>query len=142
MNSQKIAIELGEEKLAALLANKTQELSLAAADPHNINAVIEIQGNLEKPSEQELLAVDDWQEKLPAFQQIEDGSIVVRIGQLLIDGKEAVLYVNNSQKLVGSVQKLTTPLGLLRLDSVNQQCKIIQVIEYKILFNTRPLPIM
>lgn len=106
--------------------------------------ILEIQGELNLPSarsDQELYTKDGHHD-------------AITFGKLELQGKEAVLYVGKSQRLIGKVVTLDPPLGLLKFpaqdpsledgQSFKGEAKVIltDIIEKKIIFSHRPLPIM
>lgn len=101
------------------------------------NTLLEIQGDLQFPSEP---PSNDEDER---FSEYEEEN-VVRFGVLSFDSeyKKATLYVGEKQRLLGSVVKLETPLGLLKFDHETNRVELEDVINYKVIFKERPLPIM
>ena len=130
-------------------------------------ALIEIQGDLslprEKPigltaKEEELFQNVPLPEILQSIHTVDDAAKesveVVKFGRLEIDDtlKRATLFVSTTQRLIGNVEKIDPPLGLLKIytpaqtdpnSHTNQaQCELADVLTTKILFKQRPLPIM
>ncbi|OUM51440.1 hypothetical protein BVG19_g539 [[Candida] boidinii] len=75
----------------------------------------------------------------------------VRFGKLELDadGQNATLFISTSQRLVGKVETLDPPLGVLRINKNRQESElnpipseIVDVITKKVVFRFRPLPIM
>lgn len=105
--------------------------------------ILEIQGELNLPSAR---SDNDL--------YVQDGCHdAIRFGILELQGKEAVLYVGKSQRLLGKVVTLDPPLGLLKFpkqdpsledesDDNSQKVVLTDIIEKKIVFSHRPLPIM
>lgn len=102
--------------------------------------IIEIQGELNVPQhesadgEAEFISVDSIYE-------------AVKYGKLTFsekDSSKVTLYIGKSQRLLGSVVKLEKPLGILRVLSAenNNEVQMVDIIEKKLLFKERPLPIM
>lgn len=96
--------------------------------------VLEIQGDLEIP----LVPHDD--ERFIKHH----GTDIVRFGLLSIneEKKTATLFVGRKQRLLGSLVKLDTPLGLLKFDRESGTVEMQDIFTYKIIFKDRPLPIM
>lgn len=139
-------------------------------------ALVEIQGELsiprEKPaglsvSEQELFT------RVPLPAVYRDGSgtgeadvedvDAVKFGRLELDDslKTATLFISTTQRLVGTVEKIDPPLGVLRVvhstntdtdpddpgasdtaSSGGKKCEVLDIVSTKIVFRHRPLPIM
>lgn len=96
--------------------------------------IVEIQGTLELPSE---ISKDN-----ELYRSI-DGYDTVHFGNLSIESKEkAILFVGKKQRLLGKVVKLNPPLGLLKFNDNGSNVELLDVIEYKVIFSDRPLPIM
>ncbi|KAG7884710.1 hypothetical protein KL938_001837 [Ogataea parapolymorpha] len=69
----------------------------------------------------------------------------VKFGRLEIekDMKRATLYISTSQRLVGTVETIDPPLGLLKTDiDESGKCEFVDVIRKKVVFKLRPLPII
>ncbi|EGV60374.1 hypothetical protein PSN45_001864 [Yamadazyma tenuis] len=103
-------------------------------------SLLEIQGVLNVPKEKsaglEYITVDDIHE-------------AVKFGKLRFDEKDkskVTLLIGNSQRLVGTMANLDTPLGLLKIpcneDGSQSQIDMVDIIRKKIIFKHRPLPIM
>lgn len=81
---------------------------------------------------------------------------MVKFGHLEIDNssKKATLFISTTQRLIGTIEKIDPPLGILKvtknnnnnnsnnINNTNQSCEIIDIIKNKIIFKNRPLPIM
>lgn len=113
-------------------------------------AMIEIQGELNMPNEkpQGLSLEEDKLFKkynLPPFLSNEEPIDVVKIGRVEIeeDFNKVTLFISTTQRLVGKIVKLDPPLALLKLaKSDNQPCEMMDLITSKMIFSSRPLPIM
>lgn len=111
-------------------------------------AMIEIQGELSIPHDiplgyenSGLFQTFDIPENLSS----EERSMpCVKIGRLDFEGDKVTMFVSTTQRLIGKIVKLDPPLGLLKLaaDADGQQCQIVDIISAKIIFSSRPLPIM
>lgn len=96
--------------------------------------IVEIQGSLELPSE-----IDRDSELYKSV----DGHDTIHFGNLSIeDNNKAILFVGKKQRLLGKVVKLNPPLGLLKFNDNGSNVELLDVIEYKVIFSDRPLPIM
>lgn len=122
--------------------------------------LIEIQGDLSLPkfkpdglneNEEKLFEERKYPELLKSGAKDMDPVDAVKFGRLEIDPsfKKATLFISTTQRLIGTVEKVDPPLGVLKIDhSVDQDntntdhCEIIDVIKTKIIFKQRPLPIM
>ncbi|ODV95680.1 hypothetical protein PACTADRAFT_50368 [Pachysolen tannophilus NRRL Y-2460] len=111
-------------------------------------AILEIQGVLNLPT------------KLNSTHQLLDDTAIdsdlvrqaIKFGDLqLEDNNKATLYIGKSQRLVGTVESIDPPLGVLKFsnhvendENKNSSSKIemIEIVDKKIVFRTRPLPIM
>ncbi|KAG0682816.1 hypothetical protein C6P40_000958 [Pichia californica] len=120
--------------------------------------IIEIQGDLslpkDKPSglnEKEIQLFNQF--NLPSFLSDSNDPVdMVKFGRLEIDDslKRATLFISTTQRLIGSIEKIDPPLGLLKVSSSNdldhnkseKNCQMIDIINTKIIFKNRPLPIM
>ena len=122
---------------------------VAAADSLNQKAplistplglcMLEIQGHLNLPH----VALDHTHDAVI----VDNGHQAVRFGRLEFDDTNAskvVLYIGNSQRLLGSIVDLATPLGVLRIptNGDNHQAHMVDVIKKKLIFKERPLPVM
>jgi chromosome transmission fidelity protein 8 len=139
--------------------------------------LIEIQGNLSLPKfkpqglnskEQELFTKTEIPQLLKSIHynnikkqqnddnndedEDEDEVDSVKFGRLEIDQsfKRATLFISTTQRLVGTIEKIDPPLGLLKIDhsmsndnnNNNEKCEMLDIINTKIIFKQRPLPIM
>ncbi|ODV63567.1 Ctf8p ASCRUDRAFT_23115, partial [Ascoidea rubescens DSM 1968] len=127
--------------------------------------VIEIQGELNYPTRFPIDVDDDrgdenntedeerYIEEVIGNEYIADAKLkqAIRIGRLEIDEHfmKCILYIGKSQRLIGSIEKLENPIGLLKFprifndkDYQNKKIEIIDIVNYKIIFKNRPLPIM
>ncbi|KAL3229157.1 Chromosome transmission fidelity protein 8 [Nakaseomyces bracarensis] len=96
--------------------------------------IVEIQGSLELPSD-----IDSSSELYKSV----DGHDTVQFGNLTLeDNNKAILFVGKKQRLLGKVVKLNPPVGLLKFNDNGQNVELLDIIEYKVLFSDRPLPIM
>lgn len=108
--------------------------------------IIEIQGELNVPllppsSE----GIDP--EFLELFAKVNNMEIAVKFGALEFDERDpskVVMFVGKSQRLLGTVETLREPLGVLKVpnEKVNDSMEIVDIIKKKIIFRQRPLPIM
>ncbi|SCV01652.1 LAME_0G17612g1_1 [Lachancea meyersii CBS 8951] len=101
------------------------------------NTLLEIQGELEFPT---VPPVNDVDNKFSIY----NNKNIVRFGLLQVEpgSKKATMLVGEKQRLLGSVVKLDSPLGLLKFDHSTGTVDLQDVIRYKIIFKDRPLPIM
>ena len=126
--------------------------------------LLEIQGELNLPIEfpQGQPKTDEDREYLNNFITINEIHHAVKFGNLVFDEKDnskVTLYVGKSQRLLGNVVKLSTPLAVLKIplknedemmidndDNANQQeeelIKLMDIVKAKVIFKQRPLPIM
>lgn len=111
----------------------------------NGNALLEIQGELVTP-ETKPQFFDNPEEELRYVKLEGEDGYKVKVGSLQIEKDSAVLYIGKNQRLIGSVKKLSPPLGLLKLDKAHKEqdrsVRMVDVIKYKVIFTGRPLPIM
>lgn len=110
-------------------------------------SIIEIQGELNLP----VAAPTDPEGMDPdyvsSFARVDDLHDAIRFGRMDFDEKDAskvVLYIGKSQRLLGTVETLREPLGVLRVpkETSGETMQLVDVIEKKIIFRQRPLPIM
>ncbi|ODV86409.1 hypothetical protein CANARDRAFT_6884 [[Candida] arabinofermentans NRRL YB-2248] len=119
------------------------------------STILEIQGELNLPqSKPENLTPEEEElfikSRVPKLLNTTDEVVrdAVRFGRLELEPgfKKATLFISNSQRLVGSVEKVDPPLGVLRIvkDDNNglEECQVVDVISHKVVFRLRPLPIM
>lgn len=125
--------------------------------------LIEIQGDLSLPKSkpQGLSEKEEslfFKKEIPRlFQSLHELSShndevvdAVKFGKLEIDNslKHATLFISTTQRLVGTIEKIDPPLGLLKIDHATEdddsedQCEMLDIIYNKIIFKQRPLPIM
>ncbi|CEP60968.1 Ctf8p LALA0_S02e03774g [Lachancea lanzarotensis] len=125
--------EVNVSKLRALFQN---DGNVTVTTPLG-NTLLEIQGDLEFPL---VPPANDADNKFSIYNN-ED---IVRFGLLQVDSdsKKATMLVGEKQRLLGSVVKLDSPLGLLKFDHLTGSVDLQDVIRYKIIFKDRPLPIM
>lgn len=138
-----------------------QSLNSKSDDPSVISTplgltLIEIQGDLILPS-QKPLHLSTEEEKL--FKQIEFPDLLtrendsketldsVKFGSLELDlkTKSATLFISTTQRLIGKIEKIDPPLGILKINhnnDTNDTCEMVDLIQNKIIFKQRPLPIM
>lgn len=102
------------------------------------NTMLEIQGDLDIPA-----TPPEKEDEFKRF-STQEGENIVRFGLLSIsdDQKLATLFVGRKQRLLGQVQKLETPLGLLKFNKEQGTVEMQDIFQYKIIFKDRPLPIM
>lgn len=120
--------------------------------------LIEIQGDLSVPLEKPH-GLSEKEETLfekreipPVFSDgTETGPVdVVRFGRLEIDDTmtKATLFVSSTQRLIGTIEKIDPPLGVLKVvhphgdDASETHCEVVDVVRRKAVFRHRPLPIM
>ncbi|SCU80802.1 LANO_0B01200g1_1 [Lachancea nothofagi CBS 11611] len=127
------SVEISVSKLKILFEN---EGNVSVTTPLG-NTLLEIQGELEFPL---TLPTNDVNKKFGKF----NDEHIVRFGLLQVDeaSKKATMLVGEKQRLLGSVVKLETPLGLLKFDQSTGSVDLQDIIRYKIIFKDRPLPIM
>lgn len=158
----------------------TSDYSTIVSTPLGLT-LIEIQGELSIPREKPI-GLNESEQKLfdtIALPEIFTNNInnnkdgidnndhddyldVVKFGKLEIDEsmKKATLFISTTQRLIGTIEKIDPPLGLLKIDHENtpssggnitndttnttttKSCQMLDVIETKIIFKNRPLPIM
>lgn len=105
-------------------------------------ALLEIQGTLNLPTkvgdDHNLISIDDIN------QLIKFGSIEIENGKL-------TLFIGTSQRLIGKVEKIDPPFGLLEFPELEEgsdpgiegaKVEMINIIDKKVVFRNRPLPIM
>ncbi|KTB11812.1 Chromosome transmission fidelity protein 8 [Nakaseomyces glabratus] len=131
------SVDINYDKLKELLAKDSSTDGGSATPANTIETplgtiMVEIQGSLELPT-----SIDEDSELSKKF----DGVDAVKFGSLNIEDKKAVLYVGKKQRLLGKVVKLSTPLGILKFNE-GKNVEMLDIIEYKVIFSDRPLPIM
>lgn len=118
-------------------------------------SILEIQGelNLPKsvPEDDEIASGGDY---VSNFATIDSIYHAVKFGRLDFDANDhtkVTLFIGKSQRLLGNLVDLDTPLGVLRITRSYQlaesnrddnQLKMVDIIRKKIIFKQRPLPIM
>lgn len=99
--------------------------------------MLEIQGQLNLPH----VALDHTHDTVDV-----DGHQAVRFGRLQFDDEQpskVVLYIGNSQRLMGLVVDLPVPLGVVRIPTGGEQlAEMVDIVRKKLLFKERPLPVM
>lgn len=112
-------------------------------------SILEIQGELNLPTGAPTNTQGLDPEYVGNFAKVDDIYDAVRFGRIefdVRDPKKVVLYLGKSQRLLGSVETLPKPLGVLRVptgaNEEDESMKFIDVIYKKLLFKQRPLPIM
>lgn len=98
--------------------------------------VLDIQGVMNLPKEKTSDA---------EYIKVQDIHDAVRFGRLSFDARDntkVTLIIGNSQRLVGSIVTLDTPLGLLKVPTSEGDINMVDIIHKKIVFKHRPLPIM
>lgn len=121
--------------------------------------LLEIQGELNLPLQYpkgKPQTPEDF-EYLNNFITINDIYHAVKFGNLVFDphdDKKVTLFIGKSQRLLGNIVKLQTPLAILRIptnrngddddDMVDdkEDIKIVDIVKAKLIFKQRPLPIM
>mmetsp|Transcript_2951 Transcript_2951/g.3283 ORF Transcript_2951/g.3283 Transcript_2951/m.3283 type:complete len:163 (-) Transcript_2951:67-555(-) len=124
-------------------------------------SILEIQGELNLPQSFPQPNENHKSEYLENFVRVNDVYEAVKFGRLEFDPKNqsnVTLYIGKSQRLLGSMVDLETPLAVLRIKTdttdnkdtedgaleVNRDdsIKIVDIVRKKIIFKQRPLPIM
>ncbi|CAR26381.1 ZYRO0B08382p [Zygosaccharomyces rouxii] len=125
------SVNVSKRQLQALL--QSDQLQTSVSTPLG-NMMLEIQGDLEAPQQ--------WHED-PRF-SMDGEHPLVRWGLLHIDTSRnnATLFVGRKQRLLGSLVKLDTPLGLIKFNQQDGTVDMQDIFYYKVLFKSRPLPIM
>lgn len=119
-------------------------------------AVLEIQGELNLPLDYPTgkpQTPEDF-EYLNNFITVDDIYHAVKFGNLVFDpndDKKVTLFIGKSQRLLGSIVKLQTPLAVMKvpinrdendMDDDKDVIKIVDIVKAKLIFKQRPLPIM
>lgn len=138
----------------ALATDKLEE-SLRGESPSLVMtpmglAMVEIQGELNVPHTKPVgLAPEEEAlfktHQLPPFLRADGPVDTVKIGHVDLDipAMSATLFVSTTQRLVGKIVKLDPPLGVLRLGKdESDPCEMVDVVKTKLIFSSRPLPIM
>lgn len=106
--------------------------------------VLEIQGELNLPPKAPEDGVDPVY--LANFATVDKIYHAVRFGRMEFDAKDpskVVLFIGNSQRLLGAVETLREPLGILRVSTNDEKSmKFMDIIHKRVIFKQRPLPIM
>lgn len=122
-------------------------------------SILEIQGELNLPQTFPKPGETHKPDYLENFATVNDIYEAVKFGKLEFDPKNksnVTLYIGKSQRLLGSMVDLETPLAVLRVptDENNNEeegdthteekegIKIVDIIKKKLIFKHRPLPIM
>lgn len=136
-------------------ADALKLLSDASGSPFVVStpfglSILEIQGQLLLPPSvpQTELAVDPEQRK--TFVKVDDIRDAVHFGNLSFDENDpnkVILFIGTSQRLIGAIETLPQPLGVLRMTTGNDnadlaKARIVDIIYKKLIFKHRPLPIM
>ncbi|SCU78817.1 LADA_0A07844g1_1 [Lachancea dasiensis] len=127
------SVEISVSQLKSLFEN-----SETVSIPTRLgNTLLEIQGELEYPL---VPPANDVGKKFG----VHNNENIVQFGLLQLEegSTQATMLVGEKQRLLGSVVKLETPLGLLKFEHSTGLVKLQDVIRYKITFKDRPLPIM
>lgn len=124
-------------------------------------SILEIQGELNLPQSFPQANENHKPEYLENFARVNDVYEAVKFGRLEFDPKNqsnVTLYIGKSQRLLGSMVNLETPLAVLRIktetsndedteygsseENKDESIKIVDIVKKKIIFKQRPLPIM
>lgn len=123
-------------------------------------SILEIQGELNLPQSFPQANENHKPEYLENFARVNDINEAVKFGRLEFDPKNqsnVTLYIGKSQRLLGSMVNLETPLAVLRIktetnnedteqgsleENKDESIKIVDIVKKKIIFKQRPLPIM
>lgn len=67
-----------------------------------------------------------------------------KVGEIsFTDTNEALLLVGKHQLLRGKILKLPSPLAVLKIDpSARKDIPVVGIVEYRLLFNNRPEPVL
>ncbi|KAK6464544.1 chromosome transmission fidelity protein 8 [Scheffersomyces coipomensis] len=140
---------LGENESGSGLVEEDRFVST----PYGLS-IIEIQGELTLPNQVPLKEnySEEHKEYFQNFIKVDDLYDAVKFGQIeydVKDPKKVTLFIGKSQRLLGSLVDLDTPLAILRIpikkdssDDTNENIKILDIIKKKMIFKQRPLPIM
>ncbi|GME68502.1 unnamed protein product [[Candida] boidinii] len=124
-------------------------INLPQVKPKNLNETEETL--FIKSSIPKLVSPQSDDSKYDHIQTEDEIRNAVRFGKLELDadGQNATLFISTSQRLVGKVETLDPPLGVLRINKNRQESElnpipseIVDVITKKVVFRFRPLPIM
>ena len=110
-------------------------------------SILEIQGELNLPANAPIETENIDPDYVSSFARVDNIHDAIRFGKMEFDEKDpakVVLFIGKSQRLLGVVETLREPLGVLRVPSehAGENMQIIDIIEKKIIFRQRPLPIM
>ena len=124
-------------------------------------SILEIQGELNLPQSFPQENENHKSEYLENFARVNDIYEAVKFGRLEFDPRNqsnVTLYIGKSQRLLGSMVNLETPLAVLRIktgtsnnegtendsleENKDESIKIVDIVRKKIIFKQRPLPIM
>lgn len=125
------SVNVSKRQLQALLQSDQRQTSVST--PLG-NMMLEIQGDLEIPHQ--------WHDDARFTMDGDHES--VRWGLLHIETarNNATLFVGRKQRLLGLLVKLDTPLGLIKFNQDEGTVEVQDIFYYKVLFKSRPLPIM
>lgn len=107
--------------------------------------LIELQGELNVPHALARDAVGVSEEYRQLFATVDEIQQAVKFGRLEFDhNSRAVLYVGKSQRIIGDVEELKEPLGVMKVPTKPElgDIEIIDVVYSKIIFKSRPLPVL
>jgi chromosome transmission fidelity protein 8 len=118
-------------------------------------ALIEIQGKIHVGTQPLIQSALDLQvvSEEDSRDELVDSSKHRKLGTLEFsdNGKDVNLIIGKHQRLRGKISELKTPLAVLKMDELTHSSPlkndiktipILEVIKYKILFNTRPEPVV
>lgn len=125
------SVAISTSQVRALLQSETRQTNVTT--PMG-NMMLEIQGDLEIPS------IPHADERFSSY----DGQDIVKFGLLYVnmETKSATLFIGKKQRLLGTLVKLDTPLGLLKFNHDSGTVEMQDIFSYKVIFKNRPLPIM
>lgn len=129
--------EISVNQLVNLFSRNSNEPTMINTSLGNV--MIEIQGDLVYPTTKMDSTIDVDERFIE-----EEGKELVRFGILSYDpeSKNVTLFIGKKQRLLGTMEKLEPPLGILRFNKCDETVMLHDIIRYKILFKNRPLPIM
>ncbi|CAH6718346.1 chromosome transmission fidelity protein 8 [[Candida] jaroonii] len=128
------SVDLEYSKVVPILDQTIKNDSIIST-PYGLS-ILEIQGVLNLPSEPHGDA---------EFIKVDEIYDAVKFGRLQFDEKnekKVTLFVSNSQRLLGTIEDLDVPLGVLKIPNEESTITMIDIIKKKIIFKQRPLPIM
>lgn len=118
-------------------------------------SIIEIQGELNLPASAPSAdtSADIDPEYMANFAKVDSVYDAIKFGRMVFDEKDqkkVVLFIGKLQRLLGVVESLREPLGVLKVpqrsledeDTTEGGIEMIDIIDKKIIFRQRPLPIM